>query len=397
MLKILLLCCTCYIQISSATDESAGEKSNLELDLVQVIFRHGVRTPLEQEAKFINITDPSIYGYDFGQLTKEGMKQEYVLGKLLREHYNEHLGTYDKRDVVAVSTPSHRTRMSLELVLAGLFPPTRTEQLFPELTWRPIRYEITNSTADSILAPHQSSRFIKLYKRTMEHSKEYKTSLSNHTEFIKHLENWTGHSYFDDVLYSCGWTAMLLEIHRLLNITLPNWCTEEVHQTIAVLRELLYGTLSLTGELRKVNGGPLIRKVIENVETNAHDRKKIYLYSTHDLTLASFTRAQCIINAFKVPPFGSAYIVESYKDTMDKRFIRMLSWDGASDHFVELEIDNCGKYCPVDEYKIQVQDVVPTEEELKFFSAYTSGFSKTLPKIQSVITTALISYSLSTF
>ncbi|XP_014211410.1 venom acid phosphatase Acph-1-like [Copidosoma floridanum] len=363
MLQVSLLCLILYVQYSNATHTS-DEEDDLTLNLVQVIFRHGLRTPLEREANILNITDPSFYGYDdFGQLTEEGREQEYLLGKLLRKYYNDHLGVYNRKKLVARSTNVPRTRESLELLLTGLFSRTSVPYEIPEMK---------NGETDIILSPYMSPKFKSINKSILRSSIEFQKKLLSYTKFVKYLEYQTGHSYFPKILNVCGWTASLIQIHKLLNIPLPSWCTDEVYETSRSILRLYFESLSLNTQLKKLNGGTLIRRVIENVEQNTRRMKKIYLYSTHDTTLTSFMNAQDVVGAFKLPPFGSAYIVESYKDMKHKYYIRMLSWNGSSDQFVELEISNCEKYCPIDKYKILVEDVIPTDEELTFFNLDTA-------------------------
>lgn len=65
--------------------------------------------------------------------------REFTLGKKLREWYDNFLGErYRVQDVYAQSTNVDRTKMSLQLVLAGLYPPTKGQIWNPNLLWMPI-------------------------------------------------------------------------------------------------------------------------------------------------------------------------------------------------------------------------------------------------------------------
>jgi prostatic aicd phosphatase len=66
--------------------------------------------------------------------------REYKLGQTLRDRYNDFLSNlYFPKDVMALSSDYDRTKMSLQLVLAGLFPPLdNSQQWNPELNWQPI-------------------------------------------------------------------------------------------------------------------------------------------------------------------------------------------------------------------------------------------------------------------
>lgn len=64
---------------------------------------------------------------------------EYLLGRFLREQYGNFLGdTYTEDKLYVRSTDVSRTKMSAQLVLAGLMPPNSEQTWNPELGWQPI-------------------------------------------------------------------------------------------------------------------------------------------------------------------------------------------------------------------------------------------------------------------
>lgn len=64
---------------------------------------------------------------------------EYLLGKFLREQYGDFLGdTYTEDKLFVRSTDVSRTKMSAQLVLAGLMPPNPEQTWNSELGWQPI-------------------------------------------------------------------------------------------------------------------------------------------------------------------------------------------------------------------------------------------------------------------
>ena len=65
--------------------------------------------------------------------------REFKLGQMLRKRYNSFLGdTYKSDDVYALSSYKSRTKESLQLVLAALFPPSKTLKWNDNLNWIPI-------------------------------------------------------------------------------------------------------------------------------------------------------------------------------------------------------------------------------------------------------------------
>ena len=66
------------------------------------------------------------------------MKREYKIGQILRNRYDDFLGEYKHGEVYAYSTAYDRTKMSLQLVLAGLYPPSPKTSWSNEINWSPI-------------------------------------------------------------------------------------------------------------------------------------------------------------------------------------------------------------------------------------------------------------------
>ncbi|KAF2882681.1 hypothetical protein ILUMI_23483, partial [Ignelater luminosus] len=130
-------------------------QSEETLEMVHVIFRHGNRTP-DLRSSYPN--DPylnnSYYPYGHGQLTNKGKNRMYLLGKALRERYDRFLGPlYTPNILDPVSTDTNRTKMSLELVLAGFFPPHETDlEWQKELNWQPIPYNYVSSFTDNTMS-----------------------------------------------------------------------------------------------------------------------------------------------------------------------------------------------------------------------------------------------------
>ena len=85
------------------------------------IVRHGDRTPLIASPEMKKIWPQGV-----GQLTPTGMRQEYDLGKILRQRYvNEyHLlpKHYDTNAMSVRSSGIARTMMSAQSILFGLYP-----------------------------------------------------------------------------------------------------------------------------------------------------------------------------------------------------------------------------------------------------------------------------------
>ena len=66
------------------------------------------------------------------------MNREYKIGLMLRERYDHFLGESIFNDFYARSTDNDRTKMSLQLVWAGLSPANNRSRWNPKVDWTPI-------------------------------------------------------------------------------------------------------------------------------------------------------------------------------------------------------------------------------------------------------------------
>lgn len=82
----------------------------------------------------------------------------YKLGKLLRARYQTFLGDlYTSAIVDPTSTAYERTRMTLLLVLAGLFPPAPAQKWDESLNWLPIPYNYDKPSKDFVSITSKST------------------------------------------------------------------------------------------------------------------------------------------------------------------------------------------------------------------------------------------------
>lgn len=70
----------------------------------------------------------------------------------MRSRYNDFLGSlYTPKLVEARSSDFERTKMSLQLVLASLFPPKSVQRWNPTVNWQPIPASYTPRIDDNII------------------------------------------------------------------------------------------------------------------------------------------------------------------------------------------------------------------------------------------------------
>uniref|UniRef100_A0A914QR47 acid phosphatase n=1 Tax=Panagrolaimus davidi TaxID=227884 RepID=A0A914QR47_9BILA len=96
-----------------------------ELLFVQVVWRHGDRAPMSNYPT--DSHNESTWPGGWGELTSVGMRQQYTLGKLLRQKYITSdppflSARYTPKEIYIRSTDVNRTIISAMSNLAGMFP-----------------------------------------------------------------------------------------------------------------------------------------------------------------------------------------------------------------------------------------------------------------------------------
>uniref|UniRef100_A0A8C0L718 acid phosphatase n=1 Tax=Canis lupus dingo TaxID=286419 RepID=A0A8C0L718_CANLU len=212
------------------------------LVFVAVVFRHGDRAPLASYP-----TDPhkeaitALWPRGLGQLTTEGVRQQLELGRFLRSRYEAFLSPeYRREEVYVRSTDFDRTLESAQANLAGLFPEAAPGR--PEAAWRPIPVHTVPVTEDKLLRfPTRSCpRYHELLREATE-ATEYQTALEGWTDFLTHLENYTGLSLVGEPLRRAWKVLDTLMCQQAHGLPLPSWASPNVLRTLAQISALDIG------------------------------------------------------------------------------------------------------------------------------------------------------------
>jgi hypothetical protein len=171
ILKYLAILISVFCVCGSTLKTKNGEDTQLEL--VQIVFRHGDRTPVVIYPHDIyNATHWDMYG-GLGQLTQTGMLQHNEYGLYLRNRYSKFLSEFYNKDQVYVrSTDYDRTVMSAQSLLSSLYTPTGYQVWKKDVNWQPIPVHTTD--ADKIFAnPDHCERYKELKLEVCD-TEEYK-------------------------------------------------------------------------------------------------------------------------------------------------------------------------------------------------------------------------------
>ncbi|KAI9530307.1 hypothetical protein NQZ68_004324 [Dissostichus eleginoides] len=365
-------------QASSPSDET-NPSSSYELKLVQVLFRHGARTPLKSipdvmEAQWVptlleppahtqinyEVTDLNggprppapvedsyrkniLNGGSFpGQLTTVGMQQLYELGKRLRTRYVEESSflssTFNPAEVYVRSTNIVRTIESAKCLVAGLFQQKEKEIV-------PI---FTTASESEILYPNYHG--CKLLKILASHRWAESSTLPDIATDLQSIQSALGiaaHQHIDFILIRDDMVAR--ETHGLpCPSVLDTWRTKVEQRAVDMICHVYEPSKR---ENLQLCVGPLMHKMLTNIEgklqgTSSEPKRKLFLYSAHDTTLIPCLMALGIFD-MKWPPYAADITVELHQHRQtNKPFVKVSYIDQ------DQLIPGCsGVYCPLDEFK----------------------------------------------
>ncbi|XP_063699603.1 venom acid phosphatase Acph-1-like isoform X2 [Culicoides brevitarsis] len=339
-----------------------------ELRMVHMVLRHGARTIVDTYPK-----DPhynhTFYPYGRGQLTNEGKKTLFEIGLWARKRYGKLLGdTYQDSAIHAQSTGVTRTQMSIALVLAGLWEPKGTTlEWNKKLNWLPIPYSYEELEKDTLLlvrtsCPRYSEELANVLK-----SGEILEIIERSQTLFEELHNITGNNFKtpDDIqdLYST------LKAEHEFGLVLPEFIRDYFPHRLQELTDLSYIVNVYNDELKKIKGGPFLKKTLNEWKlraANNTDVKKMYLYVGHDATVVN------VMSAFNVwapqfPDYATTGVFELYqnKKTGVWGVQILLNKNDAGTQL--LNIPGCENPCPLDKLETLLANHIPGDmaEECK--------------------------------
>ncbi|XP_019750991.1 lysophosphatidic acid phosphatase type 6 [Hippocampus comes] len=359
---------------------NGGSKSSpYQLKLVQVLFRHGARTPLKSipdvlEAQWVPtlleppghthinhvVTDldggprpPSPLedsyrkkklsgGVFAGQLTTLGMQQLYELGERLRRRYVQEVpflsSTFCPNEVYVRSTNIIRTIESARCLVAGLFQ-QKQKEIVPILT--------TDAESEILYPNYHGCRLL----RMLSNPRFKEVSLLPHmVADLKSIRSELGISAKSDVDFVLIRDDMVArETHGLpCPPALPAWRNRVEQRAVDMM---FYCYQPSKRENLQLCVGPLLHMLLVNIDeklqgTSSEPNRKLFLYSAHDTTLIPCLMALGIFD-MKWPPYASDITLELHEHKRTKEPFVKVSYMGQ-----DQLIPGCsGLYCPLQEFQ----------------------------------------------
>ncbi|XP_034741371.1 lysophosphatidic acid phosphatase type 6 [Etheostoma cragini] len=376
---------------SSCSSADPKPSSQYELKLVQVLFRHGARTPLKSipdvmEAQWVptlleppahthinyKVTDlhggprppapvedsyrkNQLNGGTFpGQLTTVGMQQLYELGRRLRKRYIEEIPflspTFSSPEVYVRSTNIARTIESAKCLVAGLFE-QKQKEIVPILT--------TEAESEILYPNHHGCKLLKLLA---SHRWAESSTLPDIAADLQSIQSALGiapHQHIDFILIRDDMVAR--EVHGLpCPSVLDSWRNKVEQRAVDMICHVYEPSKR---ENLQLCVGPLVQTLLANFEEKLGDissepKRKLFLYSAHDTTLIPCLMSLGIFD-MRWPPYAADITLELHQHRQTNRSFVKVSYIGE-----DQLIPGCsGVYCPLEEFK-QVLSAYSLSSEL---------------------------------
>jgi len=327
---------------------------------VNLIWRHGDRTPV-----FFYDSDPykneENWPEGIGELTNEGKRQHYELGKWLRQRYDSLLTEEFSVDRVYVqSTDVDRTIMSAQANLAGMFPPKGRQVWSNRLAWQPIPVHTTPEHMDKVLAAkYPCPAYTKEFERVLNSGDALRFK-AQYKDVIDAVRENTGGKNVDFHYIHDLWNTFTIERSR--GYTIPKWA-EDLMPRLHEVAKYRYLTETWTIKLKRLKSGLLTKDMLENMKnrTEATNERVVRIYSAHDITLAALLNSWGVYDG-QIPPTASCVMVELRQDKQTRQHYVMIWYRTSStDEPRLLTLPGCTPSCPLDTFAALVQPLIPDD------------------------------------
>ncbi|GAA5807255.1 hypothetical protein MFLAVUS_000611 [Mucor flavus] len=386
---------------------------DLELKLLQIVHRHGERTPVRRrletivpavwnlceanssmfaaiakfnkdqrlaglaaspvqrlvetentECRSVPMQSGACY---YGQLTNLGRYRMTSLGERIREHYITKLNflpdVYDSNSIYLRSSDYIRTQESVQqLVAGGLYPkPKQPNDFSLKLFIRDPRDDIMFPNPNCYRLRVLAKEFNKTVSSLMQEKfKSLSKRLGNYVTSVSLDSHPSANGILD--------TLVAAKVH---GFELPKDIDQSVLDDLEdiVVKEWFYGTIH-SNEVRKLGLGRLMGVIRDRMilkEQEKDDKLKLAIYSGHDTTIAPLL---IILNVFddRWPPFGSAILFELFKEKQSQQHYVRVKYNQTT-----VELPACatdGKHrrgdkslCTFEAFKKAIEDQVPLDWE----------------------------------
>lgn len=345
---------------------SFSKQSTSDIIQLNVLFRHGDRTP-DVFYPSLPYTRKEFFPMGIGGLTNNGKARAYDFGQILRKKYNDFLGTtYLPNEVQASSSDFDRTKMTLQLVLAGLYPPDSHQKWKEDLNWQPVSTNYIDRKKDHIFQRRHICQGYLNEREKILKSPKIAQRIASYKTLMKNMTLLTGRKMTDvEDLYSLYANFVAL---RAMGLNLPN-STQHLFPR-GQLFDAMITTLEIQNYndvMKRIHGGGFVRQISENMiagkNITSGERPRIYLYSGHDINILALLSS---LNLAKphLPEFSSAVVIELLL-IKGNYYVKIWHHLGIPAETKELKMPDCSSPCPLDVFLNSTKEMIPSDKEFK--------------------------------
>ncbi|GJQ82956.1 hypothetical protein Trydic_g5956 [Trypoxylus dichotomus] len=330
------------------------ECSRYSLSLIHGVFRHGNKT-LEGDYPTNPYKDETYYPFGKGQLTNAGKLMGYQTGVYLRRRYIQFLGSYNPEVLEAYASPFWRCKSYLQLMMAGLYPPSENERWHKEFDWQAIPFNDDCKLSYHLFWTYASCpNFAKAYQDHKK-SEQYAGVMAPYESTMRYLYEksglWPNNTH---VFGTAVFLQAALTSQEQWGLKLPAWTESVWPKVIAEVSAMEWMQIFGTETARTGGAGFLMSKIVE--DTNLHINRdssvrgrKIYLYAGHDTNIYGILAWLGVLKP-TIINFG-AYIIFEIHNIHNDYYVKVLHQNGdVSSTPTPIKIPHCGYCCPFDKF-----------------------------------------------
>ncbi|CAJ0591834.1 unnamed protein product [Cylicocyclus nassatus] len=404
---------------TSSVVARSEQHSDMKLELVQLVWRHGDRSPTHtHKTDTIREDDWKFGGGGWGQLSTIGMRQHFEFGKQLRKRYVDTgflSKTYNAKEIYVRSTDYNRTIVSAMSNLMGMYSyhnrDSRVNVDFPEAEGWPHRltpipvHTVDHHTDFVGIAHARCNRKEWLGEMMRKRSREFKALYKDPMvkKVFKKVSKKAGGKYDDKNVWEIYDVWLIEQVHFLERLKNEcDWYSIQMMEEINAInkklinydngvfgRKIKMNGLDMGREIKKLRGGSLANDMNMHMHlkhkclnrSNESECRwisglKYYAYSAHDTTvfalLAALGIQSKVVYKGGYPEYTAAAFVELYTNKTDnKPYFKLLYRTSSEEdviHTVTHYIPECGKrdYCELEVFQMYAEMVKPDKNMIEW-------------------------------
>ncbi|EDW18963.2 uncharacterized protein Dmoj_GI13524 [Drosophila mojavensis] len=354
------------------------------LELVHIVFRHGIRTPVDTYPNDPYIKD-SFKPTGWGHVTNRGKKELYDMGRWLHRRYGDFMGSFYRPDRLhAQATASPRAMMSLQTTLASMFEPRGTAMEWnKQLNWQPIPIFSEPLDQDSLLLVRTPCpRYFEARDEVFQ-LPEVIAQQAPYADMLRELSNLTGMEMRNAEDVNSLYITLLAE--QEFGYKLPDWAKDYFPERMQFLAEQSYIYNAYTPEMQKIKGGPFLRKMYDEMLAKQAGTLKpkdrgMFIYTGHDWTVGNILSALGLWKR-QMPRFAVMAIFETHRNVKTgEYYVEIFLRNDEFGCLEQLKLADCALQCPLNRLVKLSASMLPNEPMEQRCRARNADFVEPPPR-----------------